>query len=112
LTDPSAILVSHASSPDGRTREIVIRVRADAEPADALIPLSAGGLKPYSLELKPIVRLADDGKLKTVTIGRKRFTTLRHLLALVDAAPVVQVDAPADDIAAAARKRAARRASK
>jgi len=79
------------------------------DPADALIPVSAKGLAPYGVELKPVVRLADDGTLRTVTIGRRRFTTLRHLLALVDVLPPAKATDAGDDLAEAAKKRAARR---
>jgi hypothetical protein len=91
--------------------EIVIRVRADAGPVDALIPISAAGLRPYGLELRPIVRLAEEGRLRSVAIGRRRYTTLRHLLALVDVLPAAVPAEPTDDVALAARKRAARRAA-
>lgn len=80
------------------------------DPADALIHLSAAGLRPYGIELKPAVRLADEGTLRTVEIGRRRFTTLRHLLALVDLLPPAKAPEAEDDVTAAARKRA-RRAS-
>ncbi|HEY1695816.1 MAG TPA: hypothetical protein VGG39_26795 [Polyangiaceae bacterium] len=80
------------------------------DPVDALIPLSAAGLRPYGVELKPAVRLADEGTLRTVEIGRRRFTTLRHLLALVDLLPPAKAPEAEDDVAAAARKRARRSA--
>jgi hypothetical protein len=67
--------------------EIVIRVKGDAEPTDTLVAIAAEPLAVYGLELKPVLRLADDGALKTVAIGRRRFTKLSYLLALVDTLP-------------------------
>jgi hypothetical protein len=75
---------------------------------DELIPFTAKALAVHNIEYKPALRLAEEGKLHTVMIGRRRLTTLRHLLAMVDALPSAKAPEPTDDLTAAARKRARR----
>jgi|SRR6185312_2624628 len=76
---------------------------------DALVPLTADGLKPYKVELRAAVRLADEGKLRTVQIGRRRYTTARHLAALVDTLEPARREAPVDTLLLAVERRARRR---
>ncbi len=91
--------------------ELIIRVHVDSKPADELVQIAREPLAKHGLELKPIQRFINAGTLKVVEVGRRRFTKLSYLLALVDQLPAPKSAEPEDDIAAAARKRAARRAS-
>lgn len=90
--------------------ELVIRVRAASEPVDVPIPIEAEALARYGLEERPVRRLAEIGRLQYRTIGRRRVTTLKWLLEAIYALPArsVPVAEPIDDLAVAARKRAAR----
>jgi hypothetical protein len=88
--------------------QITITVRAAAAPADELIPVTATALEPLQLEYRPVVALAQSGTLRTVWIGRRRYTKRSWLLALADELPAATQTAPDDDLAIAAAKRAAR----
>lgn len=94
--------------------ELVVRIRLDATPADELVAVAADPLAALGLELRAVQTLIADGKLRAVQIGRRRFTKLSYLLALVDELeaerPTSPHGQPADVLALAASK-AARRAS-
>ena len=92
--------------------EIVIRVRAEGASAlgDGLVPVTAEGLAAEGLEYRPIVALAQAGTLRTVWIGRKRYTRKSWLVALADKLPPATAEVPDDDVANAARRRARRAA--
>jgi hypothetical protein len=70
--------------------------RLDAAP-DELVPIASCGV-----ERRALRRLARQGRLEVVRIGRKSFTTRRALAALVDA-PQSAAPLPAADPVAAAR---------
>jgi hypothetical protein len=82
--------------------------REPREDADDLIPVSPDALEPLGLEYRPVVALAQSGTLRTVWIGRRRFTKRSWLVALADALPSATDTAPGDELALAAAKRAAR----
>jgi hypothetical protein len=82
-----------------------------SESADELVPITREALGPLALEYAPILALAQAGTLKTVWIGRRRYTKRSWLVALADTLPPATGDdaRPVDDLAVAARKRANRR---
>lgn len=51
-----------------------VATRAQAPTSDDLIPLTAEGLAAHRFEHKPVLRLAESGQLRTVRIGRRRYT--------------------------------------
>jgi hypothetical protein len=82
--------------------------REPREAGDDLIPVSPDALEPLGLEYRPVVALAQSGTLRTVWIGRRRFTKRSWLVALADALPSATDAAPDDELAIAAAKRAKR----
>jgi hypothetical protein len=86
-----------------------------AVPADALVPLRD---LPFDVEARR--RLVREGKLKTVRIGRSLFTSRAAVAALATELPPATMPgpkpraalAPVDDVAEAARRRAARKAAR
>ncbi len=92
--------------------------RLSPAPVDELVPLTAEALAKMGLEARAVHRLVVNGALKTVAIGRRRFTRRSYLLALVDTLPAVEhrntkpakVTAPQSDLEIAVAKSAARRA--
>jgi hypothetical protein len=60
--------------------------------ADELIPLTVAGLAARNMEHRPILRLAESGALRTVRIGRKRYTRPSWVAVAAEtlAAPVVR----------------------
>lgn len=57
---------------------------------DELVPLSPAPLAAMGLEHAAVLRLVAEGRLRAVTIGRRRFTKRSYLLALVDELPVAK----------------------
>jgi hypothetical protein len=90
--------------------EIRIVIRTAAQPTDALIAFTPAGLKAHGIEFKPAAKFAAEGLLKTVWIGRRRFTSVARLLALVDVLPTASAAEQIDELAEAVAKRAAKRA--
>lgn len=81
---------------------------------DELIPLNLEALDPRGIELRPAIRAAERGELRTVHVGRRRLTTMRWLYEWATSLPVDAADAApeaVDDLARAARRRAARRSA-
>lgn len=101
---PDAITVEH----DGA--QITITVRTTSAPVDELVPVTADALEPLGLEYAPILAHAQSGVLRTVWIGRRRFTRRSWLLGLAKALPPATAEQPDDDIGNAVRKRARRAA--
>ncbi|HEY4013759.1 MAG TPA: hypothetical protein VGM06_10495 [Polyangiaceae bacterium] len=89
--------------------ELVIRVQASATPVDELVAIERKALKPIGLEYAPVLALAQAGTLRTVWIGRRRFTRRSWLVALADILPAAVDAEPTDDIGLAAAKRAVRK---
>ena len=90
--------------------EVVIRVQLPtSEPADALVAVAAEPLAALGLEYGPVLRLAQSGELRSVWIGRRRFTKRSWLVALADTLPAATStpDEP-DDLRAAVAKAARR----
>jgi hypothetical protein len=85
------------------------RATVATPPIDDLVPLTLKAVEARGLELRPLVRLAEAGTLKTVRIGRRRYTRASWLAGLADALPPAADVEPADELTAAARRRAARR---
>ena len=91
-------------------RIVVAAAPLASEPADRLIPIARGPLAELGLEIKPVLRLIAAGALKVVEIGRRRFTKLSYLVALVDELPAAtSTPEPEDDDLTAATRAAARR---
>ena len=61
---------------------------------DELIPLTVEGLAARQLEHRPIMRLADSGKLRTVRIGRRRYTRPSWLAAVAEVLPTTRQAVP------------------
>lgn len=99
---------SNAFAVEQTAGEIIIRVRSEPQSVDALVPIAAEPLAGLGLEYRPTLALAQAGTLKTVWIGRRRFTKQSWLVALADALPLATDAAPEDELAQAAAKRAAR----
>jgi hypothetical protein len=107
VADPLAGLV------DAIAARLVARTPAPV--VDELLPVTREALAPLSLEYRPILELAQAGTLRTVWIGRRRYTKRSWLVDLADALPSA-ADAPAeqpvDELKAAVRKMAEREARK
>ena len=82
--------------------------RAPREAGDELIPVAPDALEPLALEYRAVVALAKEGALRTVWVGRRRYTKRSWLLALADTLPAAMDTAPDDELAMAAAKRAVR----
>lgn len=99
--DALARLARAAADDDAAAPEVV---------TDDLILIAHAPLEARGFELKPIVRAVESGALRTVRLGRRRYTRATWLAELADkltaATPIAQVD----DLAEAARRRAARKA--
>lgn len=59
----------------------------EPKPTDDLVHVALGPISALGLELRPVQALIADGRLKTIVIGRRRFTKKSLLLALVDELP-------------------------
>jgi hypothetical protein len=89
--------------------------RSTSQPTDELVPLRE---LPFDVEARR--RLVREGKLKTVRIGRSLFTSRAAVAALATELPPATMPgpkpraalAPVDDVAEAARRRAARKAAR
>ena len=80
--------------------------------ADELIGLTPEALERAGFEHAPIVKLAEAGTLRTIRIGRKRYTTRAWLVALAEKLPPARAaDEHEDEVTAAARRRATRRSA-
>jgi hypothetical protein len=83
-------------------------------PAPTLVRIDGPSLAAHGLELRGVLGLVRGGRLKTIRIGRGRFTTTAHLAALVDeleaAPPPGANDEERDELQAAVAKAARRRA--
>lgn len=80
-----------------------------APPHDELVAVAPKPLAALGLEYRPTLALAQAGTLRTVWIGRRRFTRRSWLAALAEALPPACSAQPEDDLAEAARRRASRR---
>lgn len=84
---------------------------------DELVALAPKPLAAMGLEHAAVARLVAEGRLRAVTIGRRRFTKRSYLLALVDElptpkrapAPAVEQDALREAVTAMARRSARKR---
>jgi hypothetical protein len=86
--------------------------QAPATSVDGIVPVTREAMATEGLDYASILDAAKSGALRTVWQGRRRLTTRAWLCAYVMALPpaVAAVD-PTDDLAMAARKRAARNAA-
>jgi hypothetical protein len=55
---------------------------------DELVPITPEALAPRHLEHRSVVRLAEKGELRTIRIGRRRYTRASWLAELADKLPV------------------------
>jgi hypothetical protein len=79
---------------------------------DELIALERAALERHGFEHAPVVRLAEEGTLRSVKIGRKRYTTRAWLVELAASLPPARSAERGDDeVTAAARRKAARKAA-
>lgn len=81
-------------------------------PADDLILIVPAVLEDRGFEFKPIARAVESGELRSVKIGRPRYTKMSWVLAWAERLPaaVGSASESTDDLADAVRGRALRRA--
>lgn len=82
--DPRVVAVATAIV--SLVEHLSIAPGAGASPphGDALVPINGEALAALGLELRPVARLADSGELRTLRIGRRRYTRQSWLVALAD----------------------------
>ena len=89
---------------DGLTRP-----KASVPHLDELVPITAEALTPLQFEHRAVVRLAEAGQLRTVRIGRRRYTRASWLAELADKLPIAAshagtvAPAPVDELMMALR---------
>jgi len=95
---------------DGQTITIVLRSVSSAQPADELVAIERESLRKLDLEYAPILGACQAGTLKSIWLGRRRYTKRSWLVALADTLPpATDVEQPpADDLTLAFRRRAER----
>jgi hypothetical protein len=114
----AGVLLALAEAADAvarAARAVAKEEEATTASADELFPIAKVALEARGFELKPVARAAESGELRSVKIGRSRYTKTSWILAWAEGLPVAPVSTstsePVDEIAEAARKRAARRAA-